>query len=60
MSNQIKFKAHFDFVLKALVLLQNPVSMKELKKGLSLTDRSVYRWIQHLEELGFEVEKTIS
>lgn len=60
MKTKVKFQSNFDFVLKVLGLLQNPISMKDLKTRLSVDERTVYRWINHLEEMGFEVEKSES
>lgn len=49
-------------VLKAIALLktQPPKSVKLLAKQLETTDRTVYRYIDLIKELGFEIKKDTS
>lgn len=58
MTTPLKFKYQFDFVLKMITILQKPKNLTELMSELSVTERTVYRWIDHLELMGFNIERS--
>lgn len=58
MTTPVKFKHHFEFVLQLITTLQKPKNMEELMNELCVTERTVYRWIDHLETMGFKVERS--
>jgi biotin operon repressor len=58
MTQPIKFKQQFDWVLLLVSALQEPKSLEELQDISCTSERSVYRWIDHLRQMGFEVRRS--
>lgn len=56
-SAPVKFSQQLDFVITLIKMLKKPVSVRFMMNELNVTDRTIYRWMEHLGELGFQVEK---
>lgn len=55
-----KIKNQLEFMLKLIKAFQEPITLKRLAESLCMDQRNVYRWIEVLTEMGFQIEKSES